>query len=400
MGIVKRQWLEQEERGWSDPETWVCRRCIGDDPHLRYLVGQNLGSNACTYCGSSRRKAAPLAALMTAVLHGLRYSYNDEANAGCPYDKEFNIEFMSSSDVLQQMLESEGLEWPEKLLDDAAEALVNTGWVDAPDGDWMGAHTHERLHWSWGSFTSVVKYRSRFHFQRKSRSEEDDDELVNAHDMLPFLGRLVRQHRMVRRLPASTVLHRIRPGVHPHSRIELGAPPAKKAGSGRMNPAGIPYLYLAFDEKTALAETRVKSRAAVTVSTWSPHRDLNVIDLTHVPRCPSIFSEKRREYELVMFLFNFADEIAKPVVHDGSEHIEYVPTQVVSEYFSQSFRIAPRKRVDGLIYQSAVMPSGKNLVLFPQFDDVQCRATPDPFGAMLLNTARSGRVNRRGNGVI
>ena len=159
MGIVKRQWLEQEERGWSDPETWVCRRCIGDDPHLRYLVGQNLGSNACTYCGSSRRKAAPLAALMTAVLHGLRYSYNDEANAGCPYDKEFNIEFMSSSDVLQQMLESEGLEWPEKLLDDAAEALANTGWVDAPDGDWMGAHTHERLHWSWGSFTSrLLKY--------------------------------------------------------------------------------------------------------------------------------------------------------------------------------------------------------------------------------------------------
>ena len=400
MGIVKRQWQEQEERGWSDPETWVCQQCVGEDVYLRLLVHRNLKDKKCTYCESKRRKAAPLAALMPAVLHGVHYNYNDEANAGCTYDREFDIEWLLSRDVLEQVLELEELDWPEKLVDDVAEAFTNTGWVEAPDGDWMGSHTYERLHWSWGAFARVVKHRSRFHFQRKKRSEEDDDELVNAHDMLPFLGRLVRQHRMVRRLPASTVLHRIRPGVHPHSRIELGAPPAKKAGSGRMNPAGIPYLYLAFDEKTALAETRVKSRAAVTVSTWSPHRDLNVIDLTHVPRCPSIFSEKRREYEMVMFLFKFADEIAKPVVPDGSEHIEYVPTQVVSEYFSQSFRIAKRKRVDGLIYQSAVSPNGKNLVLFPQFDDVQCGATPDPFGAMLLNTARSGRVNRRGNGVI
>lgn len=57
---------------------------------------------------------------------------------------------------------------------------------------------------------------------------------------------------------------------------------------------------------------------------------------------------------MVQFLWQFVNEISKPVAHDGSEHIEYVPTQVVSEYFAQAFQYAKGKRIDGLIYPSAV----------------------------------------------
>ena len=167
-----------------------------------------------------------------------------------------------------------------------------------------------------------------------------------------------------------------------------------------MNPVGIPYLYLAFEEQTALAETRVPQGQQVTVSQWSPHRDLHVIDLTQHLRCPSIFSDKRHKHEMVQFLYKFTDEISKPVAHDGSEHIEYVPTQVVSEYFAQAFKDAKSKRVDGLIYPSAVVQSGKNLVLFPQYDDGQASHTHEAFATMDLNVSRSGRVNSRGNAVI
>ncbi|MDP2367427.1 HEPN-associated N-terminal domain-containing protein [Rhodoferax sp.] len=400
MGIVKSQWLEQEERGWSDPRTWVCQSCIGEDAYLRSLVRKNLGGTSCSYCHSTRRKAAPIAALMTAILHGVKYSYNDEANAGCPYDREIVIEYQSSRDVLGQVLESEGLEWPEELINDVADAFANTGWVEAPDGDWMGSYNHERLHWSWESFAHAVKFQSRFHFQTRKRTRSYSDDLVSVHEMLPFLGQLVRQHRMVRKLPVSTILQRVRPGKHPHSVLELGPPSKEKASAGRMNPAGIPYLYLAFDERTALTETRSTTGDQVTVSQWSPARDLHVIDLSCFPRCPSVFSDKRRGHDMVQFLYKFTDEISKPVAHDGSEHIEYVPTQVVSEYFSQAFKHAKNKRVDGLIYPSAVALGGKNMVLFPQHDDAHTNHTHEAFATMDLINSRHGRVDGLGHAVI
>lgn len=102
---------------------------------------------------------------------------------------------------------------------------------------------------------------------------------------------------------------------------------------------------------------------------------------------------------MVQFLYKFTDEISKPLAHDGSEHIEYVPTQVVSEYFAQAFKHAKNKRIDGLIYPSAVAQRGKNLALFPQYDDGQATHAHEAFAVVELKVSRSGRVNSRGNAV-
>lgn len=42
-----------------------------------------------------------------------------------------------------------------------------------------------------------------------------------------------------------------------------------------------------------------------------------------------------RERGGLLFLREFVKSITLPVVHDGREHIEYVPTQVLTEYFRQ-----------------------------------------------------------------
>ena len=398
---VDDEWMEQQERGWRDPGKWVCQRCVGDDAYLRHLVRVKLAAVVCSYCRSQKRKAAPLSTLMDALMRGVKYSYSDEANAGCPYDKDFSIEYMSSEDVLQQVLDSQELEWADALVSDVANAFTNTGWVDAPDGEWMGAHHHERLHWSWKSFADAVKHRSRFHFQITSSVRRYGEDLVGVHEMLPFLGKFVRRHRLVRSLPAATDLYRVRPGKHPHTVKELGAPEKEnvKAG-GRMNPAGIPYLYLAFDENTALAETRVAQGQEITVSQWSPIRALQVIDLSRCLRSPSVFSEKRPEYEMKQFLYAFRDEISKTVAHDGSEHVEYVPTQVVSEYFAQAFTFGAGEQVDGLVYPSAAEDGGKNLVVFPRRGRDTSGLQGLPFAALKFGTARSGRVHYSGHSVV
>lgn len=401
MGIVKSQWLEQEERGWTDPETWVCQRCVGDDSHLRHLVRKNLGgATCCSYCDCKARKAAPVSSIMGSVLHGVKYRYSDEASAGCPYDRDLTIENLSSRDALEQTLDAEGIEWPESLVNDVADSFTNTGWVDAPDGSWMGSHEYERLHWSWESFARAVKHQSRFHFQRKARARSYGDDIVNVHEMLPFLGRLVRKHRIVRKLQPSMVLKRIRAGIHPHSMTDLGPPPPEIASALRMNPAGIPYLYLAFDEKTAIAETRVKPRKMVTVSDWAPTHELRVIDLSKLPASPSVFSNERRRHDMVQFLYKFSEEISKPADSQSRADIHYAPTQVVSEYFAQVFKFSDGRQADGLIYNSSLVPTGKNLVLFPRYDDARAARSVGAFASMALNLSRSGRVNRRSDAVI
>lgn len=386
MGSAQRNMEEVEDRGWNDPRTNVCQHCIGD-LYLRRLVRKHLTEANCTYCKSKSRKAAPTSVVMEAVMRAVKYSYNDEASAGFPYDNEMSPDYLMSSYVLESVLDSQDLDWPEKLKKDVANAFLNTGWIDAPDGEWMGAHPHERLHWSWDDFARAVKHQSRFHFQTRKRQRSCSDNLISMHDMLPFLGSLIRRHRMVCTVSESSIFYRVRCGKHPHEIAELGARSDGKGTAGRMNPAGISYLYLAFDEKTALTETRTNPGDEATISQWVASRYLSVIDLTRNLSCRSIFENEKREYETVQFLWRFVDEISKPVERDGSEHIEYVPTQVVSEYFAQAFRNAKDKHVDGLIYPSSVQPGGKNLVIFPALD-VQLSSQPvDRFQCVRLKSS-------------
>ena len=48
---------------------------------------------------------------------------------------------------------------------------------------------------------------------------------------------------------------------------------------------------------------------------------------------------------------------------DGREHIEYVPTQIVTEYFRRIFRVEGR-RLDGIIYESSRVVGRNAFVLF------------------------------------
>jgi hypothetical protein len=58
----------------------------------------------------------------------------------------------------------------------------------------------------------------------------------------------------------------------------------------------------------------------------------------------------------------------RPVIRDAQEHIDYVPSQVVSEFFAQVLRTEAGDRLDGVAYPSAVLPGGRNLVIFPAQD--------------------------------
>jgi RES domain len=89
-------------------------------------------------------------------------------------------------------------------------------------------------------------------------------------------------------------------------------------------------------------------------------RQLRLLDLTRPPEFPSYFDEaKHEELGLARFLRSFVDSITQPVIPDGRQHIEYTPTQVLTEYL----RWMPENPIDGIALPSA-QTGEKTYVLF------------------------------------
>lgn len=97
---------------------------------------------------------------------------------------------------------------------------------------------------------------------------------------------------------------------------------------------------------------------------WAQINTLRVLNLSELPEIPSIFEpEKYIERHELMFLYGFRDEISKPIKKDGMEHIDYIPTQIVSEYFRYRYSDDTGK-IDGIIFNSSKTDNGLNLTLF------------------------------------
>jgi RES domain-containing protein len=134
---------------------------------------------------------------------------------------------------------------------------------------------------------------------------------------------------------------------------KMGAPPSRRASAGRVNAAGIPYLYLAECRETAVAEVRPWLKAGVAVARFKLAKEARVVDFCQEPQrsprnglAPEILDSW---VELIGRSF------AWPLRPD--DELSYVPSQFLSE----SFKLAG---FDGIRYPSAMRKEGVNVVLF------------------------------------
>jgi hypothetical protein len=126
-------------------------------------------------------------------------------------------------------------------------------------------------------------------------------------------------------------------------------------------------LYASEDPETALRET-VDRPSLHTVAEFTTERDATIIDFARLPRIPSLFEPipDSMEYEprkLLIFLHTLGREFSKPIIRDDRVHIEYVPTQVVTEYL-RGMKTRGDTSIDGIRYGSARHEGGASLVLF------------------------------------
>lgn len=175
-----------------------------------------------------------------------------------------------------------------------------------------------------------------------------------------FVERLLdyaRKHKTVT-LREGTSLYRARinetKSKDPFTLDRMGAPPANLAGHGRLNPKGIPYLYLASDEITALSEVRPWIGCDITVAEFSLVHDCELVNFSNkhhvnIPVGEQFEAPEFTWRELIAWMFS--------APFDPRDDTEYVPTQYLAERIKGS-------GFAGIIYDSSLSAGGYNVTLF------------------------------------
>ncbi len=369
MGWAKELLLESQERGWDAPDKHVCANCV-DDEFLKDVIQSNVEAQACDYCGhqSVESIAAPVEAIMHPIGGAFFTNFAEPGAAMLPRD---------SGDWIQELtythdaLESLPLHCHGDLFEDVARSFHNWGWVQCANGFWLSEHDSTIWRWSWENFERIVKTSTRYFFAGTVLEDFGNDEISSTDDLLRLIGSIAQELELYRTLEAETPLYRVRKlreGEVLNSFEQLGPPPSSKASAGRMNPAGIGYLYLAQEQRTAIGEVLSCPPCQGAIATFTPKDNLRILDLASLPEEePSIFdTEKRDIREAILFLKKFVHAISKPIPKDSREHVDFVPSQVVSEFFAQVFlQEESDRRIDGIVYPSAIVPNGQNVVIFP-----------------------------------
>ena len=157
------------------------------------------------------------------------------------------------------------------------------------------------------------------------------------------------------------------------SATAMGAPPADRATSGRANPVGISYLYLAFSPDTCIYETRAGNHSTIAVGCFRPRDVLSVLNLADIEP-PDFFSvveveaidDQISQVAIHRYLKGLSAELSKPV-RSSDQPTDYIPTQYLCE-------LVKSLGIGGVLYPSSLHRGGRNVVLF----DVSSAVCIDP----------------------
>jgi hypothetical protein len=129
-----------------------------------------------------------------------------------------------------------------------------------------------------------------------------------------------------------------------------------KAKEGRANPKGIPYLYVATDKNTAMAEVRPWLDSTISVGQFEIKKDITLVNCSVQHKeffCYQQEPSAEKKEEAVWTNIGWA--FSMPVTPNDSV-ADYIPTQIIAELFKNN-------KLDGIEYKSD-LGKGNNIVLF------------------------------------
>lgn len=143
---------------------------------------------------------------------------------------------------------------------------------------------------------------------------------------------------------------------HPRKRMK---PIPEKVSDGRVNPAGIPYLYLSCDKNTAMSEVRPWLEAMVSVCVFELVKDIRLVDFTKHkgPNFHTWWEEPTDPDEINGHVLKDIDHAFSRPVAPSDDATSYIPTQIIAERMKH-------EGFDGIAFRSSLNEKGINIVLF------------------------------------
>lgn len=361
----------------------ICHCCIGET----YLAGEirSSGEEAdCDYCGESA-----LSIGIGALAERIEEAFSDHYTRTADQPDWWQERLMADSEshynwsrdgmpVNEAIQEAAGIDE-----EPAADVLEILEWKHAPypgkdnigeESEFSSDSYYERrhptflgLHMGWHEFEQSLKTKARFF----SRTAEEllarvfgGADTLKTREGRPLVvdagpGKLLDHLYRARLFQAEDGLKEAL--CRPATRI--GSPPPRMARAGRMNAQGISVFYGATKADVAIAEVRPPVGSRVVVARFDITRRLRLLDLTaanDVHEEGSIFDPSFKErLHRAEFLRSLGRRMARPVMPDD-EGIDYLPTQAVADFLAT----ANDPRLDGIIFPSAQVEKGYNVVLF------------------------------------
>lgn len=378
MGGVKQEYLDYYTRGYSKPpEKFVCKNHFTDETIIDFIE-ENSIDGICDYCKLRYQdgKVIPLELLVGFINSGIRYFYGEPGDEGVGYDSSeggwLGTEIYDSYELLQDEI---GLEIDEhSLFLDIHDCFSDYQWCQI---DPYALPENQEMNYDWERFCRLVKHKIRYSF---FASKVFDLEYKEFASILHDISRGVETLNLIKQIEIGSKIFRGRQHKEtesPNKFKDLSSPPERCATyPNRMSPAGISMFYGAFEETTAAAEVFDKNQIVIkpliTIGEFSVSKKLFIIDFTDLPPIPSIFDkEHRNDYYMILFFHSFIENLSQDIKRDNRIHIDYVPTQILTEYFRYVLPEYSPISIDGLIYKSSKNITGKCCVLF--FDNEESK---------------------------
>ncbi|MGD2204517.1 RES domain-containing protein [Microbacterium maritypicum] len=364
--MAKEQAIAADERGYDSlEEATICENHL-IDPYLRGRAGTATVAS-CSFCGRAdggEAFAVPFAGIQEIFMNAFWTFYSRADDA--PY---WDHEYHGLVDTQFTVAEFAHGIFDDSVIDDITDALSEA--IGEPEvGTWFTRMATDDLELSWSEFERTARHVSRF-IAPIDKGGRSPMTRVSS-----FLGQLLLyiegKHSLVRTMEPGTLVYRGRPVETVAGKLydtagELGPAPAASAASNRMSPAGIPMFYCSADPVTAVAEIAVHDiRPFAVIGEFVCQRNLRILDLTKVRTRPSpLDPDSWAEARMLSFLDQFASDLSRPVIADDRQHVEYAPTQVLTEYF----RWVPSKKIDGIEMRSS-QTGASTFILFVDANEV------------------------------
>ena len=323
-----------------------CIKCF-ESAYLKSIIGTSNHIGTCDY---SKTKRINLYNISNLTYFGNILSlYVIDTERGKPIEEQLILDFPKEF-LSQHLIEAKAVK---QLILDIVDNIIEEEKEDYKDilnspvqlkykKNNDNKTTNEELSLSWEKFTKEIKTINRFHLTNKP-------DLEKLRTLFGYYEHNILKGKKYFRARISD-----KKGF---PKKYMGNPPSLLTKSGRANPEGISYLYLANNIETTLFEVRAGLKDFVSVGTFKLKENITVVNLNSYDVFRLAESELLEDAILHQsFIDKLDEELSKPRRRSDSE-LDYLPTQYLSELIKSM-------GCDGIEFRSSLNPEGYNLAIF------------------------------------